>query len=432
MKKNLSILLVLIMVMSLIFTGCGGNDTPEVKDEGEEVVTIKFLHRWPQEPYNTFFEEVVSDFEADNPNIKVDMQSISNDPFKEKIKVVLGTDDAPDVFFTWPGEFTNRFIRAGKVYDLTEEMNSNGWKESYVYSQLEPFVLDEKIYGAPFRVDGKIFVYNKELFEQAGAQVPSTWDEFLTTCQKLEEANIVPIAFGNQSPWAVSHYIGTINQKIIGENIYKAYDPAVGDFSDPGFVKALEEFEKMVPYFNANANAIKHDEARNNWMAGKAAMMYVEIVEIPEIESVCTDEFRDNYGVFNFPIIEDGKGNQSYLTGYPEGFVVSGTTKHPKEAVAFLKYLTGKEVGKKEALELGYINGAKNVVEKGEIADVVYDNTQIVFEAERMVNWLDSGLHAKVCNVYLAELQKLMDGMTTPEEVMQKVQEKATEVKDEF
>ncbi|HPF17880.1 MAG TPA: ABC transporter substrate-binding protein, partial [Thermotogota bacterium] len=111
-KKVLAILLVVGFILSSLVLA--------------ETVNLKFLHRWTQEPDKSFFEEVVKEFEALHPNVKVDIQTVANDPFKEKIKVMLGTNDAPDVFFTWPGEFTNRFIRAGNVLDITSYMLEDG------------------------------------------------------------------------------------------------------------------------------------------------------------------------------------------------------------------------------------------------------------------------------------------------------------------
>lgn len=429
-KKILSLILALFMVIAVI-SGCSTDNSNDTSKEDQ--ITIKFLHRWTQEPDSTFFNEVAKDFEKENPGIKVDVQAISNDPFKEKIKVVLGTDEAPDVFFTWPGEFTNRFIRAGKVMDLTERLNEDGWKDNFVQSQLEPFSYDDKYYGTPFRVDAKVFVYNKKIFKQAGVEVPKSWEEFIEVLKRLDEEGITPISFGNQAPWAISHYIGTLNQKMVPDNVRKEdYKPENGDFSNPGYVEALEKYEEMVPFFNENPNAIKHDEARISLFNSKSAMMYLEIVEIPEIENMAPEEFKENYGVFEFPVIEGGEGNQNYLTGYPEGFVVSANTEHPEEAVEFLKYLTGKEVGVKEAKELGLVNGIKNVVKKGDVKDIIYDTTQIVLNSEEMVNWLDADLHAKTANVYLADLQKLTDGIITPEEVMENVRKVAEEVRKEF
>ncbi len=424
--------ILLLLMSSLLFSGFLWASADS--EEGGDGVKLTFLHRWPQEPYATFFQEVVADFEASHPGVKIDIQTVSNNPFKEKIKVIVGTDEAPDVFFTWPGEFTNRFIREGLIYDLTKEMNE-GWIDDFVLSQLEPFMYKGGIYGTPFRVDGKVFAYNKKIFKEVGVDVPETWDEFLEVCQKIKDAGYIPIAFGNISPWAVSHYIGTLNQKIVGAPIKDAYDPAIGDFSDPGFVRALKEYQKLIPFFNDNPNTVKHGESQISFFIGrKAAMHYIEVVELPGIDREAKEAndpaFIDDYGLFQFPVIPWGKGDQSQLTGYPEGFVVSANSKHPAEAVEFLKYLTGRTVGEKEAKELGFLNGIKNIVGPGDMDPSYYDAAQIVLNSTSMVNWLDSGMHAQVTNMYLSELQRLTDGQATPEEVMANVSKVAKEVAD--
>lgn len=417
---TLSIVLAMLLVMTFSLT------------IGAQEVTLKFLHRWTQEPDSIFFEEVVANYEEQNPNIKIDMEVVSNDPFKEKIKIILGTENAPDVFFTWPGEFTNRFIRAEQVMDLTPYME-DGWGDTLIDSVVEPFKYEGKIYGAPYRLDAKVFVYNTKIFEEVGVEKPETFDEFLTVLEKIDNAGYVPIAFGNMFPWAVSHYMGQLNAYCVPYDVYmEDLDPAVGDFAHSGYLMALEKYEELTPYFNDSANAIRHDEARVSLFNGEAAMMYLEIIEIPTIEQQAPEEFKNNYDVFVMPKIEGAEGDQTALLGYPEGFIISANTKHPEEAVDFLKYLTGKEVGQKEAQDLLFVNGVKNVVSKGEIPDSVYNTTQLVLETDRLVNWFDSSLHAEIWSVTGSELQKLTDGVATPEEVLEEIRAIAEEVRAQF
>lgn len=422
MNKKILVLLVLCLLVISSFLYAA-----------DEKVQIKFLHRWTQ--YMDYFEEIVKEFEEAHPNIDVEMQAISNDPFKEKIKIVLGTDEAPDVFFSWPGEFTNRFIRADKVLDITPYLEEDGWLETFIPSQIAPFIYEGKYYGTPFRLDGKVFFYNKVLFEKAGIEkIPETFDELIEDCQKLENIGVTPIAFGNIRPWAVSHYIGTLNQKMVtDETRYADLDPAEGTWTDPGYVEALEKYVELIPYFNDFVNALTHDDARATFFNSNAAMMYLEIVEVPELEMYAGDELKENWGVFVFPDIPEGKGDQDYLTGYPEGFVVSGTTKHPEEAVEFLKFLTGKTAGKLEVEMLGWINGIKNVVgPEDNVPEGILETVDLVLNAEEMVNWLDSSLSAKVWDAYSTQLQMLTDGYSTPEKVMEAVQKAAAEVRKEF
>lgn len=427
-KGLMTIVLAACIAMTSVFSGCSSKTADTSKDNGK--ITIKFLHRWPMEPNKSFLDKVVADYEKANPNIKIDMQSVANDSYKEKIKVILGTTDAPDVFFSWSGEFMYKFVRENKIYDLTTALNQDGWKDTLMESQLKPFTLDNKTYGTPYSVDGKVFFYNTKIFKDNGLEVPKTWDEFIKVCDTLKSKGITPIAYGNQAPWASAHYIGTLNQKVVAEDVRtKDYNAATGEFTDSGYVEALKKYQQLIPYFNANSNAIKHDQARMNWVNGKAAMIYCETQEVGEVQKLQGKDFQ--WGMFKFPDITDGKGDQSKLTGAPEGFVISANTKHPKEAIAFLKYLTGKEVGLKEVKEIGILNGMKGIYDTTNADAKVIEAANLINSAKDIVYWLDTDLNTKLVNVYLSETQLLTSGETTPEKMMQKIQQTAKEVKNE-
>jgi raffinose/stachyose/melibiose transport system substrate-binding protein len=421
-KKN--IIFLLVVVLMVLFSGT---------IFAQDTIELDFMHRWTRSPDNEFLEEVARRYEEENPNVKINVTAISNDPFKEKIKIIVGTDDAPDVFFSWPGEFTNRFIREDRILDITEYMEA-GWKDKFIPSILEPFKYEESIYGAPYRMDGKVFVYNKEIFAENNVEVPKTYDEFLDILGKLKEAGVTPISFGNQASWPVSHYIGQLIAYNVPYDVYKKdIRPETGSFEHPGYVEAFEDYEKLTSYFSSSPNAITHSQARANFLNGGAAMAYIEIIEIPEIMREREDlEFEKTFDIFKMPFPKDAKGNPNYLVGYPEGFVVSASTKYPDESVEFLKYLTGKEIGKLEAQKTGFINGTKGVVDKGDVTDAIYSSSQLVLGTEKLVNWFDSALHSEIWAALRGELQKLTDGYATPEEVAEVLREKAADVRQDL
>lgn len=421
-KKNITFLLVVVLMV--LFSGT---------ILAQDTIELDFMHRWTRSPDNEFLEDVARRYEEKNPNVKINVTAISNDPFKEKIKIILGTDDAPDVFFTWPGEFTNRFIREDRILDITEYMES-GWKNDFIPSIVEPFKYEDRIYGAPYRMDAKVFAYNKEIFAENNIEVPTTYSEFIDVLEKLKEAGVTPIAFGNQAPWAVSHYIGQLVAYNVPGDVYqKDIKPETGSFEHPGYVKAFEDYEKLTPYFNNNPNAITHSQARANFLNGGAAMTYIEIIEIPEIMRAREDlDFEETFDTFKMPFPEGAEGNSNYLLGFPEGFVISANTEYPDESVKFLKYLTGKEVGKLEAQKVGFINGMKDVVDKGDVTDAIYSSSQMVLETEQLVNWFDSALHSEIWAALRVELQKLTDGYATPEEVAEVLRDKAAEVRQDL
>ena len=53
----------------------------------------------------------------------------------------------------------------------------------------EAVSVDEAVYGIPFATSrGEAVLYNKEMYEKYGLEIPKTWDEFLANCDVLQEA----------------------------------------------------------------------------------------------------------------------------------------------------------------------------------------------------------------------------------------------------
>ncbi|MFR8227762.1 MAG: ABC transporter substrate-binding protein [Lachnospirales bacterium] len=434
-KKTLSLAMAGITALSL--TACGGGNSgtaapagqgdskqttaESAQAEGEQKV-ITFMHRFPDEPYNTFINTKLAEYEQMHPDIKFNIISAQNQEYKEKIKIVVGSEDTPDIFFSWVGDFTERFIRE----DLTPYLEADPeWKDSFIESQLEQYVnADGMQYGIPFRLDCKLFFYNKAIFDEHNLTVPTTWDEFINVCETLKAAGITPISFGNQEPWSASHYIGTLNQICVPDEVReKDYNPKTGEFTDPGYVEALQYYQQILQYTNDNPNGVKPDMGRTNFIMEQSAMYYAELIEIPYIKA---DNAEMEFGMFNFPKIEGAKGNQDILTGVPEGFVVSSKTKYPDECVEFLKWFLGKEVGTQMCQEIGWFNAAKGTTE-GLTDQALLDGYNAVMEAKAMSAWLDNALYSTVCDEYLTSVSALTGGDITPEQAMENIQAKAKE-----
>lgn len=80
---------------------------------------------------------------------------------------------------------------------------------------------------------------------------PKTWDELIDVSKKLKEHGYTPISFGTKATWTISHYIGTLNQRMVDEKTRdKDYNAKTGEFTDEGYVKALEKLQELMPYFN--------------------------------------------------------------------------------------------------------------------------------------------------------------------------------------
>lgn len=426
MKKS-KLIIFLLLTLILVLTACQSSKPTG----GTDQVEIKFLHKWPQPEYSIYFDEVVAAFMKDNPNIKVNVEAVGDEPIKDKLRILMGTDNQPDVFFSWSGEFATKFVRSNNALDLTPYLEKDSeWKSSIMEAGLEPYTYDGKNYGIPLRINGKFFVYNTEMFNKLGLQKPNTWEEFMTVLETLKKNNITPIGFGNIYPWAGCHYLTGLNQKFVAQDVrMKDYNPKTGEFTDPGYIKALEYFKSLNDkgYFIEGVNSTEHNMSNQMFYGEQVAMVYVELEEFIEVE----DNLPGKWDFFELPAIAEGKGHQNYLTGAPDGFLVSSKSKHPDEAVKFLQYLTNKANADKLVTQLGWPSPIIGAVNEKNSPEFLVRGMKAIEEAEGMALWFDTDVHIKVSDVYLPNLQELLNGTKTPEQIMLEVQKVAKEVQSE-
>lgn len=430
MQKKYSRKIFALVILVSLLVGSFGSSLAQ-----DEQVTIRFLHKWPDPEPMEYFQSVIDEFEAANPNITVEMEAVADEPYKDKIRVVMASGDVPDVFFSWAGEFSWKFARADRSLPLDDYFYGTDWEDIIISSALEPYKWDDVLYGIPMRIDAKYMVYNKSIFEELGLEVPTTWDEFLATCQAIKDAGIIPIAFGNEFPWASSHYIGDLNAKLVSPDVRQADYLLTTDpdelFTDPGYVEALRRFQELgdLEYFNLGPNGLQHSLARSSFAAGRAAMMYVEVVEFTMIAD---DMGEDAFGFFTLPSNADDAGDPDLLTGAPDGFMVSVDTEHPEEAIAFLKFLTQPEMGARYTELVGMPSASLGAVNEETAIPVLIDGVDYMDTASGMALWLDTDIDIKIVEVYLPGMQAVLNGSETPESVMEKVREAALEVQAEM
>jgi raffinose/stachyose/melibiose transport system substrate-binding protein len=434
MNRKFWALISLLLVAALLLAACG-----QQPSGGESAatgpVTIRFFHKWPEPEHMEFYNFVIQEYEKTHPNVKIVMESVADEPYKDKIRVLMASGEVPDIYFSWAGEFSWKFARGGQALDLTDAVMNSDWKDKIILSAVEPYKWQGKIYGVPMRINAKFMVYNKAMFEQYGLQPPTTWDEFLAVCETLKQNGVTPIAFGDEFPWAASHYIGDFNAKLVDPSVrqadYLLTAPAEQLFTDPGYVEALSRFQLLMDkgYFNEGPNGISHSGARSSFIAGKAGMMYIEL---EEFVTVADGMGADAFGFFQFPSGTGGKGDQKLLTGAPDGFMVYSKTKHPQEAIDFLKFLTSPEMGKEYVKRLGIPSAAVGAVSTETALPIVVAGVESINTASGMALWLDTDINIKIVEVYLPRMQAVLNGTKTPQQVMSEVQEAAKTVQQEL
>lgn len=418
MKKRIALALAMAICLSLLCTVA-------LADK----VTVNFFHRWPNEPKNSYINSLIDEFEAANPDIDIVSDCVLNDSYKEKIRVLVSTDALPDVFFSWSGVFGENLTRSGRVLALDDVMaRDSEWSSQIVEGQWAPFNYNGKQYGAPWSMDGKAFFYNVDVFNELGIEIPTTLNELYAVCEKLKENGYdEPISAGFSAPWAVSHYLGTLCQRVVDPEVLAKDYTGGGDFSDPAYIEALNIFKKLGEYMTADPCSVDHEFARNAFIMGVSPMCYMQLAEMKYMR----DDEELNYAFFNFPAVEDGKGDPGQLTGAPEGMMISATAKPEVQeaAIKFMEFVISKEGGHRMIAECGEISCVKGAWDETNCDEKQLEAIDLILAATEPAVWQDCATEATIANAFMTGGQLLLTGDMTAEDVMASVQTAAAALK---
>ena len=141
------------------------------------------------------------------------------------------------------------------------------------------------------------------------------------------------------------------------------------------------------------------------------------------LEKSLSDDFE--YGFFNFPAFEDGKGDPKELTGAPEGFMISNKAKHPEECQKFLKWLVSKKGGEYLTTKCGDISSVAGAVDETNALPAQLEAMDMIQNASKLTPWFDNACDPGVYTVYQQVAQSIATGDETPESGMQQVQQAA-------
>ncbi|CCH78621.1 conserved exported hypothetical protein [Nostocoides japonicum T1-X7] len=398
--------------------------------------TISIITKFADPRYAPYFVNVAKAYEKANPGVKVDLQQVGDQPYKDKIRVLASSKQLPDIYFSWAGDFTNKFVRAGLAADLTSVIGPDTeWGKTMSPAALKTFQYDGKYYGVPIDLDAKFMAYNTAAFAKAGLSgAPASFEDLLSDCAKLKNADYTPIAFGNQYGWPAIHYITQLNAyNVAPDTLSKDYTPATGEFTDPGYVKALTQFQQLAHTCTTKgANGLSHESAQATFINGKSAMHYLESVEFSVLtkQGGAPASTANSWSFFQLPAPSGAAGDAKALTGAPDGFLVNPQSKNAALAVDFLKFMTNQQNAQQLVKQIGWLSPVQGSATESNTFPQLRQALDKINGASQFAVWLDTVTNADVANAYLSGAEGLVDGSQTPEQVMKAVQATAKKIRN--
>lgn len=430
-KKAVSIFFALTMILGLALTGCSSSSSGESSggSSGGDDVTVKLMHLWPSgssKQHNMIVNDIAAEYEKENPGVKIEQEILSNEQYKEKLKVLSASNELPDVGMTWAAGFLDPYVKGNKFAPL-DDILEGGLKDSFIAGTTEAYAVDGKTYGLPLELNIAPVYYNKKIFEKYNLEVPETYEDFKNIVKTLADNGVTPITLGNKDRWTGSLWYMYLADRLGGpETLTNAINRS-GTFEDPALVKAAEEIQNLVGMdaFVKGFNGLSNDEAKGPFMNEQAAMYLMGSWELPNYttnEDV-PQEFRDSVGFFKFPAVEGGKGDiYSFVGGPGVGLFVSEDSEVKEEAKKFVEFFVQKW-GERSVTDAGVIPATKVDTASVELPKMYIDVLDELSNASNITLYADVQMSASVAEEHLNMIQALFGGEVKPEEFAKKHEE---------
>ncbi|WIJ25830.1 ABC transporter substrate-binding protein [Devosia sp. RR2S18] len=284
-------------------------------------------------------DALIAAFEEANPDIDIQRDVQSVDDMSPTIQTALNSGSGPDVFYydTGPG-FSGVLADAGLLRPLDELYDSGELDHLYEWTR-ERSTFGGQTYGIGNAVEFLSVYYNADIFEEHGLSEPSTYEEFLSACDTLKEAGIIPVAFGNAAGWPAFHIFSLYANNLVPQDQLQAMIRGEQSWDAPEVVEAIDAaFVEMQDRgcYSPSVNAASYDDANALFTSGMAAMTMTGSWIIPVFS-----EAPFNVDFFFLPAPEGGTTTPP--AGLGSGYFVSATTENPEAAERFLTFIFDPE-----------------------------------------------------------------------------------------
>lgn len=386
MKRILALVISLLLVLSLSSA------------LAEEKTTIEFF--CVKEEVQSIFQEIINDFEAENPDIHVELTYASDG--ETVLLTRIASNEVPDTMSLYPAEMTYRqLLDEGYIMDLTD----CGFESNVEQSMLDLASYNGAQISLPYTLSLYGIHYNKTLFNELGIEVPTTMDELIEVCKTLKEAGYDAFAlpFANNANQIAERLISAFDSNSYVD--FQAVADGEKDIHDVASLTALADFIKAIkPYSSADAMGMNNDSAHADFVNKKAAMRLQGSWYLSTFEEANADF---EIGLFGIPSPVTGK--TIIPVNIDTGFSISATTKYPDACMKWIEYLSRTDVAQKYYTVDGNINMIKGVTYDREPYMDVYNTVMAGDMSLTQINlWqqgvnIRSGIAAAIQNFYMDE-----------------------------
>ncbi|MEK3901951.1 ABC transporter substrate-binding protein [Paenibacillus sp. FSL R7-0179] len=442
-KSTRNILLVTALAAVSVLSACGGgndknNNAGSSTNGGttgstDKEVTLRLFSNLPDRKSGQGLAEqmVIDNYIKANPNVKIDIETLAEEPFKNKLKAYMASNEALDVTMVHGGAELNTLVQAGYVKELDpKEYEGDTYK--FLPGVYKSFTFNDKLYGLPRNSDYEVIYYNKKLFDDNGIKIPTTYAELLEAGKQFRAKGIEPMSMNGKDLWSFAAFFQDLVVRLTGDQnlMLDAVAKKKNFTGDENFTKAAELLAQArdTKLFQESFMTADYGASQNLFTQGRAAMWYMGSWEAGmATNDKLPEDFRNNVNVLKFPVVEGGKGKDTDLLAWNGGgYSLVSSSKHPEEAKKFFDYMMSADQWAKIVWDTGAAVPAQKYELTGKESELQKQLTEVLTGATSTAGSiaLDSGT-PKFKDDAQNAFGKFFAGGSTPEQLLADLQKAA-------
>ena len=326
--RNISLMLAAVLG-TVNFGGCG----EEASSDRAEVDMVCYKPEAVKA-----FEKIEARFNETHDDIHLTISSPNEAMTILKTRFIR--EDYPDIIGIGGDSNYSNFLDADLFLDISELEELEQVKKSYLQMDKElEFVPQEGAYALPYAANAAGVLYNKEMFQKYGWEIPETWEEFMTLCNEIQSCGIQPLYFGFKDTWTCLAPWNALAVGLADSDICSQVNREETTFKE-AYRETAEKIKALLPYAEENPYAYSYNDACTAFARGESAMYPIGSYAIPQIKSVNPDMKIDS---FVFPANDSEKENV-LNSGIDPQFCVMKNTEQKEAVYEVLRFLYEDEV----------------------------------------------------------------------------------------
>ncbi len=357
-KKSL-LALTLTVLLALVLSACaapaapaatsGGEAaaTPEVTEAAAESTTeaaapaeagaapveITVWHM-EQPPYRVErFQTLIDEFNAANPGIVVKQEPQNWGEIYTKAPAALAAGNAPELLFAIP-DFTPILKDLGTVQPLEDFVKEMDDQYKFYPSAVAPYNYDGHTWAVPMWNMAQSIWYRKSVFDAAGIQPPTTWDEWLAAAEKLTKDGQYGIGLPANKQLYTDQVVYDFMTNAGADEIYN--EDGSLRFNNPQTAAAYDFYSKLYKFSPPDST---------NWTWGEAEACFANktCAMVPQFTVITTYDKQaegDAADLGVMPIPHSADVNESSTIAYSNAVMLLTDDQAKQDAAKeFLRFL---------------------------------------------------------------------------------------------